>query len=96
MLCYNGFVKTILYWGNKWKKYLKLYLNYFLESVDEGDRHTEIEKYDDGNDYVFIADLLEKLDDNGATINYKCTYNEVAEDLEDEDKSNLKRVFSFK
>ena len=62
----------------------------------EGDRHTEIEKYDDGNDYVFIADLLEKLDDNGATINYKCTYNEVAEDLEDEDKSNLKRVFSFK
>ena len=56
----------------------------------------EIEKYDDGNDYVFIADLLEKLDDNGATINYKCTYKEVAEDLEDEDKSNLKKVFSFK
>ena len=62
----------------------------------EGDRHTEIEKYDDGNDYVFIADLLEKLDSTGATINYECTYNEVAEDLEDEDKSNLKKVFSFK
>lgn len=62
----------------------------------EGDHHTEIKKYDDGNDYVFIADFLEKIDDTGATINYKCTYNEVAEDLEDEDKSNLKRVFSFK
>ena len=62
----------------------------------EGDNHTEIEKYDDGNDYVFIADLLEKLDSTGATINYECTYNEVAEDLEDEDKSNLKKVFSFK
>lgn len=62
----------------------------------EGDNHTEIEKYDDGNDYVFIADLLEKLDSTGATINFECTYNEVAEDLEDEDKSNLKKVFSFK
>ena len=62
----------------------------------EGDNHTEIEKYDDGNDYVFIADLLEKLDSTGATINYECTYTEVAEDLEDEDKSNLKKVFSFK
>lgn len=62
----------------------------------EGDHHTEIEKYDDGNDYVFIADLLEKLDSTGATINYECTYTEVAEDLEDEDKSNLKKVFSFK
>lgn len=62
----------------------------------EGDNHTEIEKYDDGNDYVFIADLLEKLDSTGATINFECTYKEVAEDLEDEDKSNLKRVFSFK
>ena len=60
-----------------------------------GDRHTEIEKYDDGNDYVFIADLLEKIDSTGATISFECTYNEVAEDLEDEDKSNLKRVFSF-
>ena len=55
---------------------MKLYLNYFVESVDEGDRHTEIEKYDDGNDYVFIADLLEKLDSTGATINFECTYNE--------------------
>lgn len=62
----------------------------------EGDNHTEIEKYDDGNDYVFIADFLEKIDDTGATINYKCTYNEVAEGLEDEDKRNLKKVFSFK
>ncbi|MGN0460030.1 MAG: hypothetical protein ACI4HL_03845 [Ruminococcus sp.] len=62
----------------------------------EGDNHTEIEKYDDGNDYVFIADLLEKLDSTGATINFECTYNEVAEDLDNEDKSNLKKVFSFK
>ena len=62
----------------------------------EGDNHTEIEKYDDGNDYVFIADFLEKIDDTGATINYKCTYKEVSEDLEDEDKINLKKVFSFK
>ncbi|MGN0461618.1 MAG: hypothetical protein ACI4HZ_04170, partial [Ruminococcus sp.] len=62
----------------------------------EGDHHTEIEKYDDGNDYVFIADFLEKIDDTGATINYKCTYKEVSEDLEDEDKRNLKKVFSFK
>lgn len=62
----------------------------------EGDNHTEIEKYDDGNDYVFIADFLEKIDDTGATINYKCSYKEVAEDLEDEDKRNLKKVFSFK
>lgn len=61
----------------------------------EGDHHTEIEKYDDGNDYVFIADFLEKIDDTGATINYKCTYKDVSEDLEDEDKRNLKKVFSF-
>lgn len=60
----------------------------------EGDSHTEIEKYDNGNDYVFIADLIEKLDDTGATINYKCTYKDVY--CEDKYKDNLKKVFCFK
>ncbi|MGN1132480.1 MAG: hypothetical protein ACI4RL_06200 [Ruminococcus sp.] len=86
--------------GNDESEYLELDLHMSNDKTVKfrynGDAYSEIEKYDDDYDYLFIADLLEKLDDTGTTINYKCTYDDVAQYCDDEYKDNLKKVFSFK
>lgn len=59
----------------------------------EADAYSDIEKYKN-NDFLFIADTIERFRNQGTKIVYNCTYNDIAQYVDENYyKTELSRIF---
>lgn len=79
--------------GSNLKLDLKMNDGKTVKFRSTGLMHSDIEKYDE-NENVFIADFVTKLREDDVTIEYNCTYEEIAVYCGEEHHDTLKIIFN--